>query len=86
MSIDRKNADSNHQGHPHQEGQQSNMPPAHEADGQRRRNTQTQSMSKMMNESDEQKAGPAHGQKDDQCSTRGAPTLRQLSNYFVLST
>jgi hypothetical protein len=65
MSIDRKNADVNHQDHPHQEGQQSNTPPIHEFDGQRRSNTQKQSMSNMMNESEEQKAGRAHGQKDE---------------------
>jgi hypothetical protein len=65
MSIDKKNADVNHQDHAHQEGQQNNTPPIHEFDGQRRSDTQTQSMSNMMNESEEQKAGPAHGQKDD---------------------
>jgi hypothetical protein len=65
MSIDRKNADTNHQDHPHQEGQQNNTPPIHEFDGQRRSNTQKQSMSNMMNESEEQKAGRAHGQNDE---------------------
>ncbi|HWJ91740.1 MAG TPA: hypothetical protein VNR87_11550 [Flavisolibacter sp.] len=65
MSIDKKNADVNHQDHPHQEGQQNNTPSVHEFDGQRRSATQTQSMSNMMNESEEQQAGPAHGQKDE---------------------
>ena len=65
MGIDKKNAYVNHQDHPHQEGQQNNTPPIHEFDGQRRSNTQTQSMSNMMNESEEQKAGRAHGQKDE---------------------
>jgi len=65
MSIDRKNADANHQDHPHQEGQQNNTPPNHEFDGQRRSNTQKQSMTNMMNEPEEQKAGLAHGQKDE---------------------
>ena len=34
MSIDRKNADVNHQDHPHQEGQQNNTPPNHEFDAE----------------------------------------------------
>lgn len=65
MSIDRKNADVNHQDHPHQEGAQNNTPPIHEFDGQRGSTTQKKSMSNMMNESEEQKAGKAHGQKDE---------------------
>ena len=65
MSIDKKNADVNHQDHPHQEGQQNNTPPIHEFNGQRRSSTQNQSMSNMMNESEEQKAGRAHGQNDE---------------------
>jgi hypothetical protein len=64
-SIDKKNADVNHQDHPHQEGAQNNTPPVHHADGQRRSDTQTQSMSNMMQESDEQRAGKAHGQRDE---------------------
>jgi hypothetical protein len=56
-SIDKKNADVNHQPHGHQEGQQNNIPPVHEADGQRRSDTQSQQMSNMMQESEEQKAG-----------------------------
>jgi hypothetical protein len=65
MNIDRKNADVNHQDHPHAEGQQNNTPPIHKVDGQRRSNTQKQEMSNMMNESEEQKAGRAHRQKDE---------------------
>ena len=63
--IDQKNADVNHQPHSRQEGQQNNTPPIHEFDGQRRSNNQNQPMSNMMNESEEQKAGRAHGQKDE---------------------
>jgi len=65
MGIDKKNTDVNHQDHPHQEGQQNNTPPIHEFDGQRRGNNHNQSMSNMMNESEEQKAGKDHGQKDE---------------------
>ena len=65
MSIDNKNASVNHQGHPHQEGNQNNTPPIHDYDGQRRSNTQNQPMSNMMQESEEQKAGKGHGQKDE---------------------
>jgi len=46
-------------------GEQNNTPPIHEFDGQRRSETQKQSMSNMMNESKEQKAGKAHGQRDE---------------------
>lgn len=65
MAIDKKNADVNHQDHPHQEGQQNNTPSIHDFDGQRRSDTQKQSMSNMMQEFEEQKAGKAHGQKDE---------------------
>lgn len=86
MSIDRKNADPNHQDHPHQEGQQNNTPPVHEADGQRRSNTQTSSMSNMFNESEEQKAGPSYGQKvTDGCSRmRGNLTVDAAGKNFGL--
>lgn len=57
MSIDRKNADANHQDYPQQEGQQNNTPAIHEFDGQRRSNTQKQSMSNMMNESSRAESG-----------------------------
>jgi hypothetical protein len=65
MAIDKKNADVNHQDHPHQEGQQSNTPSIHDFDGQRRSDKQKQSMSNMMQESEEQKTGGAHEQKDE---------------------
>jgi hypothetical protein len=61
----KQNANVNHQDHPHNEGAQSNTPPIHHADGQRRSNNRNQPMSNMLNESDEQKAGKAHGQKDE---------------------
>jgi hypothetical protein len=65
MSIDRKNTDVNHQDHPHQEGQQNNIAPIHDFDGQRRSGNNSQQMSNMMNESPEQKSGRAHGQQDE---------------------
>jgi hypothetical protein len=65
MSIDKKNASVNHQDHPHQEGQQNNTPSIHEFDGQRRSNNNNQPMSNMLNESEEQRAGNAHGQRDE---------------------
>jgi hypothetical protein len=65
MKENRQNANVNHQDHPHIEGQQSNTPPIHEADGQRRSDNHKQPMSNMMQESEEQKAGRSHGQKDD---------------------
>lgn len=65
MSIDKKNASVNHQNHPHQEGQQNNMPSIHEADGQRRSNNNNQPMSNILNESEEQRAGKAHEQKEE---------------------
>jgi hypothetical protein len=64
MSTD-KNASVNHQNHPHQEGQQNNTPSIKHADGQRRSNNNNQPMSNMMDESEEQKAGQAHGQQDE---------------------
>ena len=65
MSTDNKNASVNHQNHPHQEGQQNNTPSIHHADGQRRSNNNNQPMSNIMNESEEQRAGKAHGQQDE---------------------
>jgi len=65
MSTNDKNANVNHQNHPHQEGQQNNTPSIKDFDGQRRGNNNNQPMSNMMNESEEQKAGRAHGQKDE---------------------
>jgi len=65
MSERKENASVNHQNHPHQEGQQNNTPSIHEFDGQLRSNNHNQPMSNMMQESEEQKRGKAHGQKDE---------------------
>ena len=65
MNEKRENASVNHQTHPRQEGEQNNIPPIHKADGQRRSDNHSQPMSNMMEESPEQKAGKAHGQKDE---------------------
>ena len=65
MKENKQNANVNHQDHPHMEGQQNNTPSIHEADGQRRSDNHNQPMSNMMQESEEQKAGKAHGQKDE---------------------
>lgn len=65
MDLDRKNANVNHQDHPHQEGQQNNIAPIHHADGQRRSSNNSRPMSSMNEESEEQKGGQAHGQKDE---------------------
>jgi hypothetical protein len=70
MSTNKKNADTNYQDHPHQEGEQNNTPSGRQAEGSGKRNSQTQQMSSMKQESDEQKAGPAHDQKDKQPGTR----------------
>ena len=55
----------NQQDHPHREGQQNNTTPQIQGTGQRVSENKTQQMSDMLNESDEQKAGRAHGQKDE---------------------
>ena len=55
----------NQQDHPHREGQQNNTTPQVQSTGQRVSENSTQQMSDMRNESGEQKAGGAHGQKDD---------------------
>jgi hypothetical protein len=65
MSLDNKNASVSHQNHPHQEGQQNNTPSIHHADGQSGNNNDGQPISNMMNEGEEQKAGKAHGQKNE---------------------
>lgn len=57
MNSERKNANVNHQDHPHQEGQQDNTPPIHHSDGQRRSSNNNMPMSNMKVESEEQKAG-----------------------------
>lgn len=55
----------NQQSHPHQEGQTMNTTPQQQGTGQRVSENKTQGMSDMMNESEEQKAGDAHEQKDE---------------------
>ena len=55
----------NQQDHPHREGAQNNTTPQVQGTGQRVSENNTQQMSDMMNESEEQKAGRAHGQKDE---------------------
>jgi hypothetical protein len=63
MSINRNKSNLNHQDHPHTEGAQSNIPPKKET--QRHTDNNSHAMNNMMNESPEQKAGPAHDQKDE---------------------
>ena len=65
MTERKENASVNHQTHPHLEGNQNNTPSIHEADGQRRSDNHNQPMSNMMQESQEQTAGKAHGQQDE---------------------
>ena len=55
----------NQQSHPHQEGQTMNTTPQQQGTGQRVSENKTQGMGDMKNESEEQKAGGAHGQKDE---------------------
>lgn len=55
----------NQQDHPHREGQQNNTAPQGQGTGQRGSENNTQQMSDMLNESDEQRSGPAHGQPDE---------------------
>lgn len=55
----------NQQSHPHREGQTMNTTPQQQGTGQRVSENNTQGMSDMMYESEEQKAGGAHGQKDE---------------------
>lgn len=59
------NATSNRQEHLHQEGQMNNTAPHQEGNSQTGSNNNSHGMSEMMNESEEQKAGRAHGQKDE---------------------
>jgi hypothetical protein len=61
MSIRKEDTSVNHQTHSHQEGQQNNTRP----NDQQLNDTNAQPMSNMMQESQEQKAGRAHGQKDE---------------------
>jgi hypothetical protein len=55
----------NSQDHPHREGQQNNTAPQGQGAGQRATENNSQQMSDMLNESEEQKAGRAHDQKDE---------------------
>lgn len=63
MSTNKQNPSVNQQDHPHQEGNQNNTAPVQQ--GQRHANNHNQQMSNMKNESEEQRQGPAHGQKDE---------------------
>jgi hypothetical protein len=53
----------NHQDHSHREGQQNNI--SVPGQGQHDSHNNTQQLSDMGNESQEQRSGPAHGQKDE---------------------
>lgn len=64
MSMER-NVGNNQQSHPHQEGQTNNATPQQQGTGQRVSENKSMGMADMMNESAEQKAGAAHGQKDE---------------------
>jgi hypothetical protein len=55
----------NQQTHSHAEGQQNNTTPQVQGTGQRVSENNNQQMSDMLNESEEQKAGRAHGQQDE---------------------
>ncbi len=65
MSTNNKKPSSNQQEHSHQEGQMNNVAPQKGGAGQRENTNNSHGMSEMMNESEEQKAGRAHGQKDE---------------------
>lgn len=55
----------NQQDHPHREGQQNNTTPQVQGTGQRVSTNNTQQLSDMMNESEEQRSGAAHGQRNE---------------------
>jgi hypothetical protein len=61
MSVKKEDASVEHQPHSRQEGQQNNIRP----NDQQFNDTNAQPMSNMMQESEEQKAGRAQGQKDE---------------------
>jgi hypothetical protein len=64
--MDKKNNFSTRQqSHPHREGQMDNVTPQQSGTGQRVSENKSQAMPDMLNESEEQKAGRAHGQKDE---------------------
>lgn len=56
---------ANQQDHPHREGQMNNTTPQTQGTGQRVSENKSRGLGDMMNESEEQKAGRAHGQKDE---------------------
>ena len=64
MGTDNKPT-TNQQDHPHREGQTMNTTPQQQGTGQRVSENNSQGMSDMMNESEEQRSGAAHGQKDE---------------------
>jgi hypothetical protein len=66
MNEEKKDVSVNHQDHPRREGQSQNTTPIDPEDGQRSSNNHNQPMTNMMNESEEQKAGNAHEQKDEE--------------------
>ena len=61
MSVKKEDASVSHQAHPRQEGQQGNIRPS----DQQLKDTNSQSLSDMKEESREQKAGRSHGQKEE---------------------
>lgn len=64
--MDNNNKPSlNQQTHSHAEGQQNNKTPQVGGTGQRDSNNNNHQMSDMLNESEEQKAGNAHGQQNE---------------------
>ena len=69
----RQQPNVNHQDHPHQEGQQNNTATTNNG-GQNKSNNNNQPMSNMLNESEEQRAGKAHGQKDESDVQQGERT------------
>jgi hypothetical protein len=61
---DNRNVSGNKQDHPHQEGNYNNTV-SHDANGGAGRTNNSHAMNDMLQESEEQKAGRAHGQKDE---------------------
>lgn len=56
---------ANQQNHPHREGQMNNTTPQEQGTGQRVSENNSRGLGDMLNESEEQKAGRAHEQKDE---------------------
>lgn len=63
MGTNNNKPSMNQQDHPHREGQQNNTTPQVQGTGQRVSENNTQQMSDMMNESEEQRSGRSHGQQ-----------------------